>query len=230
MLRIIICSLLSLLLLSPVQALINQSDPTQIIVSAKGTIKTPADLVYITLGANETDSSARQAQAIVARKMTEIIKKLKSSGVSQQQLETTRLNLSPSYKYGNGESRLIGYTAENLLKITIKNLDNVGQIIDTAIEAGANKVNNIIFTLKDDSAHKKMALDKAFKTAKAKAKALAAAAGLSLTRIVKIQEAGAVVAENNARAFMAGKGGSGTTVVPGRVEVKANVTVVYECR
>ncbi|OGC25010.1 hypothetical protein A2291_01680 [candidate division WOR-1 bacterium RIFOXYB2_FULL_42_35] len=230
MLKTFACLFLTLILLSPVQAIASKTDLTQIIVTGQGGVQATADLVYITLGVNQTEGSAKQAQETAAKKMYKILEKLDLIGISKKQIETTRVNLAPQYKYEGGQSTLTGYSAENLVKITIDNLDQVGNIIDSAIAAGANKVNNITFTLKDSSAHENMALDMAFKEAKAKAESLAAVAGLTLVKISSIQEAGATV-RDDARAFMASKESSGSTpVVPGKIDVVGNVTVIYECK
>jgi uncharacterized protein len=233
MLKIIITLMITLSLIIPVNALSQNNDATRIIVSGKGIVKTKADLSYINIAIEQTEKTASQAQTEAANTMKNVLSALKNTGIPKDKIQTTSFRLNPRYKYEKGQRNLIGYTATNQVRITLSDLGRVGKIIDTAIAAGANSVNNVIFTVEDDAPHKRTALKKAFNNAKEKAKSIAAAAGLTLKKVVNISESGAQVIPPNLgiRTMKAeGVANTGATpIVPGKVEIKGSLTVVYEC-
>ncbi len=234
MIRNLICLLLAFSLILPANAALLKGDKTQIVVSGKGVVKAEADLAYIMVGIERTEKTAAQAQEIAAKKMKNILASLEKMGIPKDKIKTMGFRLYPKYEYDRGKRTLVGYTASNQIKVTIDDLDKVGKIIDTAITAGANNVGNITFTVKDEAPHKKEALQKAFQDAKGKAEAIANASGLVLSRIKRIQEAGAQVIPlvSGVRAMRAEGLGAAeveTPIVPGKIEIRGNLTVVYEC-
>jgi len=229
----IICLLfISCLLLSHVT--LAKDDATEIVVSGKGVVKAAPDVAYIIIGVERTEKTASDAQKIIAKKMNSILVSLEKIGISKDKIETTNISLYPKYNYNQGKSTLAGYTARNEINVTIDNLDNVGKVIDASINAGATNVNRISFGLKNNAAHKKSALTKAFDAAKEKAQAIAQASSLNLKKIKSILESDAQIIPPPA-AFRsmqaAGLGAAAETpITPGNVEVRGNLTVVYECQ
>ena len=233
MLKTSICLLMILALAFPGQAALLKGDETNVVVSGQGIIKAEADVAYVTLGVERTEETATKAQNVAAQKMNNILASLKKMGIPKDKIETTRISLYPQYKYDKGKRDLIGYTARNQIKVTVDKLDNVGKVIDSSIAAGANNVNNISFSVKEESSFKITALRKAFEDAKAKAETIAAASGLVLSKIKSIQESGArVIPSISSMRTLAAEGvgaAAETPVSPGKIEIHGNLTVVYEC-
>jgi uncharacterized protein YggE len=234
MLKGLVCFLLVFSLILPANAALLKGDKTQLLVSGKGIIRAESDLAYIMVGIERTEKTATQAQEIAAKKMKNILASLEKVGIPKDKIKTMGFRLYPKYEYDRGKRTLVGYTASNQIKVTLDDLEKVGKVIDTAITAGANNVGNITFTVKDEAPHKKEALQKAFKDAEGKAEAIASASGLILSRIKSIQEAGARVipAVSGVRAMRAeglGAAAVETPIVPGKIEIRGNLTVVYEC-
>lgn len=233
MLRTLVCLLIILALVFPSQAALLKGDATKIVVAGKGIVKAKADVAYVMLGVERTEMTATEAQKIVAQKMNNIVASLKKLGIPEDKIETTSVRLYPKYEYDRGRRSLVGYTARNQIKVTVDKLDDLGKIIDASVAAGATNVNNISFSIKDEAPFKNAALQKAFNDAKGKAETIAAASGLVLTRIKSIQEAGAQVIRpvSGIRALQAeGMGAAAETPIsPGKIEVRGNLTVVYEC-
>ena len=73
---------------------------------------------------------------------------------------------------------------QNRINITTKNLEQVGEIIDRAVKAGANQVYGINFDVQDKQDMQIEALKLAVKQGIAKAEAMAEAAGVSLGELV----------------------------------------------
>jgi len=226
--KIIIVSVLLFTLVFSVQA---KNEPSQIIVTGSGTVKAKADLAYVMIGVERTEKTATAAQEKVAEKMTNVLASLAKLGLAKDNLETTDLDLRPNYDYKSRQRILTGYTASNQIRATVAKLDQLGEIIDTAISAGATNIRGINFTVNDPKPFKKAALNQAVKAAKAKAEVIANAAGLVISKIERIQESGAQVipAQRNLMAFKAETDSMATPVLPGKIEVRGNLTVVYNC-
>ena len=217
-----LCLLLSLCLILPTLA-------SEIAVTGTGIIKAKADIAYVMIGVERTEPTATTAQQIVANKMNNVLASLKKLGLSQDKLETSDFDLQARYEYQGGKRTFIGYTASNTIKVTLDDLAQVGKTIDTAIAAGANNINDVSFSVKEPAPYKKSALEKAFHAAKEKAEVIAGAAGLKLAKIKTIQEASAYVATDSFRAYKAESGAANTPIIPGKVEVRGSLTVIYEC-
>ncbi len=125
----------------------------------------------------------------------------------------------------------IYYQASNEIMVNTSDLDQVGELIDTAVRAGVNKVNYISFDLEDPQQLKMQALEKAVEQASQKAEAIADSAGKSVTDLYSIIEertdytpyrAAREVAEEALEADVAP-----TPIEPQEVEVRAAVTAKF---
>jgi hypothetical protein len=78
------------------------------------------------------------------------------------------------------------YEAQVTVSAETTKLDLLGPSVEGAINAGATRLNQVSFTLKDDSAARKEAIEKASADAKSKAETLASSMGVKLKGILKI--------------------------------------------
>jgi len=234
MLKTFICLFGVLALALPYPAAPLEDEETTIAVAGKGVVKINPDVVYLWTGVEKTEKNAQEAQKVVIQKINDILASLSKMRIPKDKIETTRVTLQPEFKYDKGKRTLVGYTARNQIKVTIDKLDDVGKIIDISIASGATNISNIMFSVKDETPYKKSALKKAFDDAKAKAEIIANASDLILTRIKRIQEAEAQLISpvRGIRAFQAEArvGGAETPVLPGKLEVHGNLTVIFECK
>ena len=105
------------------------------------------------------------------------------------EIKTSGYALTPNYRYPQGgKPEIVGYKANNTVRIKTTNLDHVGRLIDSAMQAGANNVNRLMFTLKDEQGAQLEALRAASAKAKTKAEAIAASLGLKIVKIASITE------------------------------------------
>jgi hypothetical protein len=221
-------------LIFPALAIAADNNAQNIIVSGKGVITADPDVAYVMLGIERTEKTATEAQNVAAQKMENILASLDRIGIPKNKIETTAINLYPKYEYSNGKSEFVGYTAGNQIKITVDDLGRTGKVVDAAVNAGANNVGSISFSLKNTAPQKTEALKKAFQNAEEKAKIIAAASGLNLKKIARIQEADAeILPLRGIQTFKAAAvsvpAPIETPVSPGKVEIQGNLTVIYEC-
>ena len=172
-----------------------------------------------------------------ARISDKVMKALKKSGIKNDDIESSSFNLNPRYDYdrNKGESILKGYTATNVLKVTTKDVDNAGKVIDVAVDNGANSIQSVNFGLTKET-QKEMsgeALIRAAEVAKDKAESLAASLGINLGKVISVQESSfnfIPFAAPVAEMAVAKADGIETQIVPGNVEVRGSVTMAYEIK
>ena len=116
--------------------------------------------------------------------------------------------------------RVIGYVANNTVRVELRQLDQVGVVIDAALAAGANMVNTIQFFASNVDAARRTALAEAVGRARADAEALARAAGGSLGALLELNTQSPpvrpVYAERLMRMDAAGVGAAQTPIEPGQ--------------
>jgi uncharacterized protein YggE len=200
-------------------------------VSGTGSVSVKPDVADVTVGVTVQRDNAGDAAADAANVMDAVITSIKALGIAEEDIQTTTLNLSPVYDYDRSPYRLVGYTASNLVTVTVRDLTKVGPVIDAATEAGATDVNSISFRLSDQTAAETEAREMAVLAARAKADTIAAAAGTEITGIISISETNAPVPMpiyyGEADAAAAREGGAPTPVLAGTIEVRVDVAIVY---
>ena len=199
-------------------------------VSGTGSVSVKPDVADVTVGVTVQRDNAGDAAADAATVMDAVITAIKALGIAEEDIQTTTLNLSPVYDYDRSPYRLVGYTASNLVTVTVRDLTKVGPVIDAATGAGATDVNSISFRLQDQTAAETEAREMAVLAARAKADTIAAAAGTEITGIISISETNAPIpmpvyyGEADAAAR---EGGAPTPVLAGTIEVRVDVAIVY---
>jgi uncharacterized protein YggE len=142
--------------------------------------------------------------------------------------------LNPNYQYhvSGGEPSITGYTASNTVQVTLDDLARIGSVIDSATAAGANHVQGIQFTLRDQDAVRATALREAALRARAEAEVLAAALGLKVVRILSVEESSPrMMPLRNMpmpRAAMSAAAEVATPVEAGTLDITADVTLTVE--
>src|SRR5262245_44517454 len=114
-------------------------------VTEEAQVTTAPDRAMIELGVVTQAPNARAAAAENATRTDKVIAAVRAAVKSGAKIETTNYSLSPNYEYprDGGQPRLTGYTASNTVRVTTDNLREVGPVIDTAVGASANNVQNL---------------------------------------------------------------------------------------
>ncbi len=200
-------------------------------VSGTGSVSVKPDVADVTVGVTVQRDNAGDAAADAANVMDAVITAIKALGIAEEDIQTTTLSLSPVYDYDRSPYRLVGYTASNLVTITVRDLTKVGPVIDAATGAGATDVNSISFRLSDQTAAETEAREMAVLAARAKADTIATAAGTEITGIISISETNAPVPMpvyfGEADAAGAREASAPTPVLAGTIEVRVDVAIVY---
>lgn len=128
-------------------------------VSATGsaTISVLPDLVTVQFGVDTESKTAQDAINSNSQLMNTVVTAIQNAGVSKDEISTAGFSIYPVYndsipdpKTGIHQSVLSGYRASNTLYVKTTKLSSAGNIVDTAVAAGANRVDNISFSLSPD--------------------------------------------------------------------------------
>lgn len=210
------------------------AEGTTLSVTGNGTVLVESDLAIVTVGVQETSKDVLEAQSTVNEKIAAIKQALLDAGVEESEINTDSINIYANYDYSDNTEVIVGYTARNSLSVRTTDMDNVGSLIDAAFAAGANTLDNVQFTVQDDTQAREQALTMAVEDARRKADVLASAAGLQVASIERISEGGVSVYDSMrnyaADTVMAAEesGGAGTLVQAALVSVDATVSMEFE--
>jgi uncharacterized protein YggE len=244
--RIILSALTALLLMAAVlvagcnkslvagENIIPQSGPsdenpaaTGISVSAQGSITVKPDVAYVQLGVETMDADAGKARKANDEAMAKVLAAVKGFGVSDDDVTTTNFNIYP--RYDDKGEKITGYTVNNNVSVKVKNLDKLGDVLTAASEAGANTAGGISFDVQDRTAAYNDALAQAMEKAKARADVMAKACGVTLGRVMTVNESSSYSGPTYAvvEDAMYSKANA-VPVSGGTLDVTASVSVVYE--
>jgi uncharacterized protein len=194
-----------------------------ITVTGIGSVTAVPDRAEFSFGVQSQGRTAQQALAANSAEMRRVIDALRNAGIAAADIQTGQVSVSPTTS-SDGQT-ITGYMAVNTVSARIRELGSAGRVIDAAVAAGANQVYGPSLTRSDQDDLYRQALRSAFTDARAKAQALAAAAGLTVGRVLVIQESGGAVP----MPLMDRAAGAEAQVPiqPGTQSIQASVTVTF---
>jgi hypothetical protein len=206
--------------------IIQASSKDKIDVSGYAEITEKADLAEIYLGVETQDTIASASQKENADIMDKIYKAIYSY-VHKEDVETVTFSLETVIDWSDGKQNVVGYKTTHIIKIKASP-DDAGKIIDAAVDAGANQINNIVFTLSDSKKEEKgkEALKKAILNARGKAEIVASEIGVKLGKPVYISADYSNVIPYYS-SYKSVPEAAGTQISTGDVKVTASVSVSY---
>jgi uncharacterized protein len=199
-----------------------------VIAQGSATVSVQPDEARVQFTVVTQATTAQAASTQNANTVTAVLAALRSVLGPNAELKTLSYSLNPNYSTPRDGSQpvIIGYTATNTVEVRLSDLSLIGRVIDTGIQAGANRVQGLQFNLKDDQPVRVQALKLATTQAKAHADAMASGLGLKTGGAIAIQE-GSSVSIQPLRLGAAAPDAS-TPVETGFVDVRATVTIELE--
>lgn len=224
---------LCLLLLVPCTIVAQEtSSPHVVRASGEATVTVKPDQAQISIGVVTDAHTAEDASAQNARQTSAALSAIKSSLAEHGNVKTTGYSISPQYDYSAGHApRLTGYQARNTVLVTLDDLSLTGKVVDAATGSGANNIEGISFSLRDDSTVRAEALAQAATKARGNAEAIAKALGLHVTGVLRADtEQAPIVRPLPMATFtaMAKAERAPTPVEPGTLDVHATVIVTLQ--
>lgn len=167
----------------------------RIMVNGQGVASVAPDMAVLSLTVTREADSAKDALKAGSSAMAGVLAAMKKAGIADRDLQTSGFSIHPRYTHPTSKSasqnnapRIVGYTVRNALKVKVRNIENVGAILDQSVTLGVNEGGNIQFTNDDPSATITAARVAAMKDAADKANTLAEAAGVKVGKILEISE------------------------------------------
>jgi hypothetical protein len=203
-------------------------------VTGDSKVTAKPDRVQIDIGVTNRATHSQDAAQENARQVDTVIAAVRKAAGPTAVLKTISYSLEPNYQYHpNGvEPTLLGYTASNTVQVTLDELAKIGSVIDSATQSGANHVQGIQFTLRDQDAVRAQALREAALRARAEAEVLAGALGLKVVRVLSVEELSPRVMPvrymGAQRAMAAAVADVATPVEAGTLDISADVTLTVE--
>ena len=210
--------------------------PATLEVSGSADISVPSDRARIALAVETQAESAGEASQENARLASAVMEAVEALDIDGLEVETRGYRLQPQYERpesGRQEPpEVVAYRATNQVVVTIDDVDATGQVVDTGVEAGANRVGSLEFDLRDREPAREEALREAVRKARQEAGIIADAMEVELGPVKEVRSdpertgvrlramEADVVASPQAEA-------APTPVEPGDVEVSAAVQVIF---
>ncbi|HEX8767282.1 MAG TPA: SIMPL domain-containing protein [Jatrophihabitans sp.] len=193
-----------------------------------GRVSGTPDTLTVLIGVSTQDSSAKAALSANNSKANALIELLRSKGVADKDLQTRQLTINPTYNDKSGT--ITGYQVDNAVQATLHSIAGAGALLDAAagVVGNAVRVQQIGFSIGDDSALRAEARAQAVGQAKAQAAQIAKAAGVTLGRIRSITEV--LDGRSPITYDMRSAAGAAESVPlqPGQQELTVAVDIVYD--
>ena len=218
--------------------------PSGIWVTGQSSISLEPDLAILDIGVESLETTVAEARVEAAQAMDAMLAVLTKWGVEEKDIQTRSLTIRPQYDYievvkegvRTSEQVLTGYRVRNTASVKLRNLDDVGPIIDEVADAGGDstRIDGIRFTVEETEPFEDQLRREAVADAQAKAQRFAELTGVSLGDLVFITEIGGGVpvvggfAEEARVMAMAAQ--PATSVSGGELELQMAVQAVFSIR
>lgn len=211
------------------------AEPNTIAVSGMAEQKVAPDMAYIDVGINVRADDAETARTQEAQIASQIRRALLGLAITDNDLQNTSYYLYQEYKVDrNGVRTADKYVLDSSIKVTVKDLDKLSQVIDNVVEAGATNISNITYALSTQNIIQRQLLATAVENARDKAAVVANAGSRTLGNMLSADinsfDGGTIVAygANKLRSTTnLAEDGVATKLSPGKIKLNARVQVVF---
>ena len=209
----------------------------------QGEVFASPDIANISFSVREEAKTAKEAQAIVTKKVGLALSFLRENGVEEKDIKTTNYSSYPKYNYEQkpctlnycppGKQILTGFEVSQNIEVKVRNIDDAGKIVEGLATAGVTDMNGPNFAIDKEDDLKAEARAIAIKNAKDKARELSKQLNVRLVRIVSFSEGGGSYYPMYAKAEMMSldSAAAPTPELPiGENKITSNVSITYEIR
>lgn len=203
--------------------------PRTLNVTGNGKVFITPDIAYVSIGVHTEGSDAAEAVAANTAQSQKVADALKALKIDAKDIMTTNFSIYPQQQMDDqGKVTGIRYVVDNSVYVTLRDIDQVGAALNSAVEAGANSINSIQFDVADKTSALSQARAAAVADARTQAQELAEAASVTLLEIQTISVYGSYMPMP---AYDRGMGGvaleASVPVSPGQLTLSVDVNIVY---
>lgn len=206
--------------------------PHTIVVTGEGQAFGEPDIAYVSLGVSATNVDVGLAVSQANDAMDRITAALGSLGIDAKDIQTTYYNVWPEQPINPETGEAAGptkYHVDSTLQVKVRQIDQAGDVIQKALDSGANTVNGLSFSIDDPKPLQTEARKAAVDDARQRATELASALGVSVGDPMTVSETINAVPQPQVFAAEAAKGlgGGGVPISTGQLSVDIQVQVTF---
>ncbi|WP_434358555.1 oxidative stress defense protein [Parasalinivibrio latis] len=196
-----------------------------------GQVTVQPDMANLNVEVVVTKDSAQAAKKASDKAISAFISRLKKEGVADEDIQSANLNLQPQYRYENGKApELTGYRASRQVTVTVNKLADLNSILDSALDKGLNRVNNIQLKSSKEAELAKQARIAAIKDAQVKAAELAKGFGQKLDGVWEIRYMDSMPVRPVALRMAMDESAVNKSYQYGQITLQDQVEVVYKIK
>jgi uncharacterized protein YggE len=207
--------------------------PRTITVVGQGKLRLKPDIATLNVGAEARADTVAAAKSEVDRQMTAITSALLEAGIAEPDIQTSHYGIHyerepmPVVREGMAAENQGAYVVSTMLVVTIREVDRAGEVLDAVVQAGANQVYGVSFTVSDESSWESQARAAAMANAKSRAQELAGLANVELGEVLTVSE---VIGASPVPVMMAERAMGGGGMAPGELEMGTQIQVTFAVR
>lgn len=215
--------------LAQAQDLPQRSATPSLRVHGSATLSVEPDQAQFDIGVVTQAATAKGATDQNTSRSNALVREL-SAAFPKASIKGINFSVNPNYEYPReGTATIAGYTANNTVRLLLNDLSKLQTVIDIAIKLGANSINRLSFTVRDENSPRAQALAEAARQAQASAEALAASLKLKLTKLRRVEEGQPVIVSSPRElSFEKLQSTNLAPISPGTIDVHADVDLTYE--
>ncbi|MFD2446021.1 SIMPL domain-containing protein [Bacillus sp. CGMCC 1.16607] len=197
-------------------------------VNGEGVVTAVPNQATATIGVITEGKDLTEVQERNSSIVTNMMTVLNSFNIPKKNIQTYDYQVNTEYDYENGKQIFRGYRVQNLLKMTIDQIDELGKIINAIIKAGANYVSNVQFQVSNPEQYYLQALRKALKNAHEKAETIVSDLKVNWNSIpLRIEERGKETSPIHPQQTYV-KAASTEQFQPGILQFTSSLVVTYQ--
>ncbi len=203
-------------------------------ISGHGEIRAVPDLAVVVVGVTTQSATARDALDANSKSMKTLLDTLSKAGIDAKDMATSNFSVGPRFDYGqnNGQPpKVVGYDVNNMVTLTVRKIEDLGELLDVAVSTGSNTINGITFSVSKPDALLDDARKAAVADARQKAELYASAGNFKLGNIVSLSEGAAFQPPILYQAKAArSEAADAVPIVQGEQTLTVDVSITYEIK
>ncbi|MCS7178326.1 MAG: SIMPL domain-containing protein [Anaerolineae bacterium] len=204
-----------------------------VVATGTATVSAEPEIVQVVFGVDLRGDDPAAVVNEAAQKINRAIAAARGLGVAEKDIQTTSYNVWVESLYDPQTGQPTGevvYRASHYVMATLRDLGKTGDLLAAVVEAGANSISGVSFTVENPDALVKEARQKALENARAQAEQMAQVLGIALGKPVLVSEGGGYPVAAAVRMEAGGGAVEAPSIAPGAFSVTVSVQVVYEIR
>jgi uncharacterized protein YggE len=190
---VLLAGLLAVATLPVATALADEPVPRTVSVSGQGEVSAEPDLAHVTLGVQARRPTMAEARKEVATTVDRVLALCKDLKIDPKFVNATRVQVQPDYSWDERTRKqvLLGYIVSREVQVEVRDLEQLGPLIERAVSAGVNQVSDPVLDSTQRKQLERQAMTLAVQDARLNAETLAQAAGVGLGAVRTISASGA---------------------------------------